>query len=290
MIEITETDWKVTDDAGETYALSKGDFAFEKDGCRISIDLVFNAVHGAPGEDGQLAALWQLQGIPHTSAESYLAALTYNKRDCLAVLRPYGIPMATSYALNQGEAFEVDTIVEKVGLPCFVKANRAGSSFGVCKAHTASELPKAIETAFLEDTQLIIEKALDGREVSVGAMWWPDEKVEILGITEIISHNDFFDYAAKYEGQSTEVTPAAIPKEWEQKINEIVRLIYDKLGLKSLTRSEFIMVNDTPHLIEINTVPGLTEQSIIPQQVQNSGKTLAAFFDILLQNALATKL
>ena len=215
----------------------------------------------------------------------YQAALTFNKRDLLSVLKPYGVHTAESFFLNKGEAIDKDAIVAKVGLPCFVKANKAGSSFGVSKVYKKEELNAAITAAFNEDDELIIESFLEGTEVSVGVITYKGE-VTVLPITEIISENDFFDYEAKYQGKSQEITPANITKEQEEKVSVLAKTIYEKLKLKGFTRSEFIFVNNQPHLLEVNTTPGLTEESILPQQAKVFGLSLSELFESAIVEAL----
>ncbi len=285
LITIDSNSWTAIDDHKNQYSVSKGDFSLNKEGSHITLDVIFNAVHGAPGENGQLAALWELLEIPFSSTDSYTAALTFNKRDCLSVLRAWEVPTAKHFELNQGDPLELDKIQQTVGLPCFVKANRAGSSFGVYKVYAIDELETSIHQAFEEDHQLLIESALEGREVSVGVAKFNDQ-IEVFPITEIISENDFFDYTAKYEGKSQEITPAVLPDDWQMAVENWSRLIYEKLGLKGVVRSEYIFVNGVPHLLEINTVPGMTAKSIIPQQLHARGIELSDFFSYLLQTAL----
>jgi D-alanine-D-alanine ligase len=225
-------------------------------------------------------------GIPHTSDTSYKMALTFNKRDCLSVLDPYGIPHAKSFYINKGDEIDTKKIVEKLGLPCFVKANRAGSSFGITKVYKENEIPKALEIAFEEDEEVLIEEFLDGTEVSVGVITY-NGQIKVLPITEIVSDNDFFDYEAKYLGKSQEITPARISKEQEKQIIEIAARTYKVLGMKGFTRSEFIFKNNIPHLLEVNTVPGLTNESILPQQARHAGITLEELFGDSVENALA---
>jgi D-alanine-D-alanine ligase len=232
-----------------------------------------------------MQAYFELLGIPQTSCNHYEAALTFNKRDLLSTLKPYGIPCATSYYLNKGQKVEEDAIINKVGLPCFVKANRAGSSYGVSKVHKKEDLGSAIESAFKEDTQIIIESFLDGTEVSVGVITYQNE-VTVLPATEIISENDFFDFEAKYMGKSEEVTPARISEKQESNVRQLAEFIYKTLGLKGYTRSEFIFIGDEPHLLEINTTPGLTEESLLPQQARTAGISLEALFDSAIVEAL----
>ena len=285
LITIDSSDWTAIDDHNNKYIVSKGDFTLNDGQKNLELDVIFNAVHGAPGENGQLAALWELLEVPFSSTDSYNAALTFNKRDCLSVLRAWNVPTAKYFELNQGDPVDLEKIQKTVGLPCFVKANRAGSSFGVYKVNSVNELEGSIKEAFKEDHQLLIETALEGREVSIGVAKFNDT-IEVFPITEIISENDFFDYAAKYEGKSQEITPAELPEHWQKEVENWSRLIYKKLGLKGVVRSEYIFVDGIPHLLEINTVPGMTAKSIIPQQLNAMGIELSDFFSYLLQTAL----
>lgn len=246
---------------------------------------MFNAIHGTPGEDGLLQAYFELLGIPQTACDYYQAALTFNKRDLLSVLKPYGIKTATSYYLNKGDLINTAEIVKKVGLPCFVKPNKAGSSFGISKVKTEAELPIAIEVAYKEDNEIIIESFLDGTEVSVGVINYQGT-ITVLPITEIVSENDFFDYEAKYEGKSQEITPARISNEMTQKVGEIAKRAYEVLKMKGFSRSEFIIVDGEPHMLEMNTIPGLTTESLIPQQARAAGISLEDLFTNAIELAL----
>src|SRR5690606_38755207 len=233
-IVIDRKGWVHLDDSGKEHPVDRADFSIAPHGERITFDCVFNAIHGSPGEDGILQAYFQLLGLPQTSCGSYEAALTFNKRDLLAVLRAYGVPCADSFYLNKGQVVDPAAIVEKVGMPCFVKANRAGSSFGISKVYKKEELHQAIEVALKEDDQIIIESFLDGTEVSVGVITHHGEVV-VLPVTEIISENDFFDYQAKYQGKSQEVTPARISAAQHENVAKVARFIYTTLGLKGYT-------------------------------------------------------
>jgi D-alanine-D-alanine ligase len=284
-IYITKHSWYYLDDNKIEHHVNKNDFSICINDEKVNFDVVFNAIHGTPGEDGILQAYFELLDIPHTSCDSYQAALTFNKRDLLSTLKPYGIKCAASYFLNHGDAIEPKAIVEKVGLPCFVKANKAGSSFGISKVYEERELKNAIENAFKEDDEIIIESFLDGTEVSVGVITYKG-KVTVLPITEIVTENDFFDYEAKYEGKSQEITPARISKEKQNKVSEIARHIYSTLKLKGFSRSEFIFINDEPYLLEVNTTPGLTEESILPQQANAYGISLSELFENAIEETL----
>jgi len=277
--------WVYVDDAGIEFTIDKNDFSVNIDRKKITFDCVFNAIHGSPGEDGFMQGYLELLNIPQTSCSMYQAALTFNKRDCLGVLKPYGIKTAVSYYLNLGDHIDEVEIVDKVGLPCFVKANKAGSSFGITKVHKKEDLQNAIDIAFKEDDEIIIEEFLDGTEVSVGVISYKG-KTKVLPITEIVSDNDFFDYKAKYLGQSQEITPARISKEQEDKVVKVAKQVYDTLKLRGFSRSEYIFKNGEPHLLEVNTVPGLTKESILPQQAIKAGISLEELFDNAIEEAL----
>ena len=287
-IDIALDQWTVEDAAGNHYPIQKGRFGFTIDGEEKQFDCIVNMIHGAPGENGQFGGYLEMLNIPHSSCPADVAALTYNKRDCLAVASAMGIPTAKRYRLNQGETISLDAIENKVGFPCFVKANRAGSSFGVYKVYDKKELQPAIEKAFEEDHQLLIESALEGREITVGVLEWKND-VHVLPITEIISENDFFDYQAKYEGKSTEITPAQLPTEWEASAKKMAKQLYIQMGLKGISRSEFIFQDGVPHLLEINTIPGMTLQSIIPQQAEAAGISLLNLLLGVIETSLAKK-
>jgi D-alanine-D-alanine ligase len=276
-IHIFKEKWVYVDDAETEFPIDKNDFSTTVDGNKINFDCIFNAIHGTPGEDGLMQAYFELLEIPHTSCDYYQAALTFNKRDFLSVLKPYGIKSAVSYYLNKGDVIYTDEIVKKVGLPCFVKPNKAGSSFGISKVKTAAELPIAIEVAYQEDNEIIIESFLDGTEVTVGVIDYKGT-ITVLPITEIVSDNDFFDYEAKYLGKSQEITPARISDEMTKKVGDIAKRAYELLKMKGFSRTEFIIVNDEPFMLEMNTIPGLTPESLIPQQAIAAGISLQDLF------------
>ena len=276
-IHILKEKWVYVDDENQEFPIDKNDFSVLVNQIKITFDAVFNAIHGTPGEDGLMQAYFELLGIQQSSCDYYQAALTFNKRDLLSVLKPYGIQSATSYYLNKGENIDTNEIVKKVGLPCFVKPNKSGSSFGISKVKTENELPIAIEIAYKEDDEIIIESFLDGTEVSVGVINYKG-KITVLPITEIVSENDFFDYEAKYLGKSQEITPARISDEMTLKVGLIAKRAYEILKMKGFSRSEFIIVNNEPFMLEMNTIPGLTTESLIPQQAKVAGISLQDLF------------
>lgn len=284
-VRIFKNKWVYVDANNTEFPINKDDFSVRVANHVIHFDCVFNAIHGSPGEDGFMQGYFELLNLPHTSCSMYQAALTFNKRDCLSTLKPYGIKTAESYFLNLGDSTNENAIIDKVGLPCFVKANKAGSSFGITKVYKKDQLPDAIKTAFDEDDEIIIESFLDGIEVSVSVITYKG-KTMVLPITEIVSENDFFDYKAKYLGQSQEITPARISDEMSEKVSRVAQQVYDILKLKGFSRSEFIFKDNEPHLLEVNTVPGFTKKSILPQQALAAGISLADLFGNAIEEVL----
>jgi D-alanine-D-alanine ligase len=284
-IHIFKEKWVYVDANDQEFAIDKNDFSVTVNGEKITFDVVFNAIHGTPGEDGLMQAYFELLGIPQSSCDYYQAALTFNKRDLLSVLKPYGIKTATSYYLNLGDAIDQDAILDTVGLPCFVKPNKSGSSFGITKVKTKDELLLAIANAYKEDNEIIIESFLDGTEVSVGVINYKGT-ITVLPITEIVSENDFFDYEAKYLGKSQEITPARISDEMTAKVSAVAKKAYEVLKMTGFSRSEFIIVNGEPYMLEMNTIPGLTTESLIPQQAKEAGISLTDLFTNALELAI----
>ncbi|MDT7827850.1 D-alanine--D-alanine ligase [Pricia sp. S334] len=284
-IHIGKDGWVFVSEEGDKLPVNKHDFSVTTEKGIQTFDCVFNAIHGTPGEDGLMQAYFELLDIPQTSCDYYQAALTFNKRDSLSTLKPYGIKSAASYYLNRGDTVDEDAIVAKVGLPCFVKANKAGSSFGISKVHEKTELRSAIEKAYQEDDEIIIEAFLDGTEVSVGVITYKG-KTKVLPITEIVTTNDFFDYEAKYEGKSEEITPARISEIQQKKVSELAQRAYEVLKMKGYSRSEFIFVGDEPYMLEMNTTPGLTVESILPKQAKAAGISLSELFESAIDEAL----
>lgn len=281
-VHILKDKWVYVDEADREHPINMEDFSTTINGYKTRFDFVFNAIHGHPGEDGTLLAYFELLGLPHSSASFYQMAVAFNKRDCLSLLKPYGVHMAKSVYLNQGDEIDADSIIAHTGLPCFVKPNRAGSSFGISKVYEKEKLNLALEKAFEEDSQILIEEFLDGTEVSIGVITL-NGQVEVMPITEIVTENDFFDYEAKYLGASQEITPARISEAQRKNVRKEARRIYSTLQLKGLSRIDFMLVGDLPYFIELNMVPGLTEESILPKQAQEAGMSLAELFDSAIE-------
>jgi D-alanine-D-alanine ligase len=282
-IDISLEDWYCEVDS-KKITIDRADFSVLHDGEKIQFDLVFNAIHGTPGEDGVLQAYFDLLGIKYTGSNSYTSAISFNKRDLLSITSDLDIPRAKHLSLNKGQSLSPAEI-KKVGFPCFVKANRSGSSFGVYKVKSEQQLQQAILDVFEINDELIIEEHLEGIEITVGVI--PGENgPQVLPMTLIKTNHEFFDYNAKYLGESEEITPAPIDQSIEKQLAEYALKIYKDLGFKGATRSEFIIRDGVAYLLEVNTTPGLTEQSILPQQARCAGISEASLFDRLINDAL----
>ncbi|WP_294818252.1 D-alanine--D-alanine ligase [uncultured Flavobacterium sp.] len=287
-VHILPEGWNVVVD-GQKYPISKGDFSFDKKGQKVTFDAISNTIHGTPGEDGHMQAYWELLEIPYTGCGFYQSALTFNKRDTLSVLAKFNIPRAKSIYLSKGDAITAEDVVATLGLPFMVKPNQSGSSLGVSKVNDISGFDRALEFAFAEDSDILIEAYLKGTEVSVGVLNYKG-KTTVLGLTEIVSHNDFFDYEAKYLGKSEEITPARVDAATEQKIRETAAKAYEALGMSGFSRTDFIVMDGEPHFIEINTNPGLSPASIFPQQAAHAGIAMSDLLDSEIQLAMNRKL
>ena len=284
-IIIKKDKWILLDENNKEFNICKEDFSVQLKNKKIKFDVAFIAVHGSPGEDGLLQSYFDVIGIPYTGCDSYTSAITFNKRDCISILKKYNVPSAKSIHLNIEDDIDEEKIIKNIGIPCFVKANKSGSSFGVYKVNDKKDLLKSIENSFKVDNEILIESFLDGTEVSVGVMNYKNN-IEVFGISELITENDFFDYEAKYEGKSKEITPANISEIQKKNVTEISKKIYKKLGMKGFSRSEFIFEGDIPHFLEINSIPGMTKESIFPKQVQNKGISLKDLFGDLIKKAV----
>lgn len=284
IIMIRGTNWYWEDQKGRYHNIDKNDFSLKTDDQRIRFDAVFIAIHGTPGENGLLQGYFDIMQIPYSSCSAFCSALTFNKQACKLYLKEYRIPMAKNILFRKESQPEISSIIKQTGLPCFVKPNDSGSSFGVTKVKTKDELPAAIETAFKESDEVMIETFMDGREVACGVVKVKGKAV-VFPVTEIISKNEFFDYEAKYTpGKSDEVTPADMPEAITNEIQDLSSVIYDRLGCKGIVRVDFIVVEGKPYFLEINTVPGMTEESLIPKQAKAAGIELAELYGMVIED------
>ncbi len=262
----------------QQYNIDKNDFSFTVNNKKQHFDFAFIVIHGTPGEDGKLQAYFDLLNIPYNTSSQLISALTFNKFICNQFLQNYGIKVAQAKLVRKGDHYDKSNIISELGLPCFVKPADGGSSFGITKVIKAEQLDEAIKKGMVHGTQVIIESFLSGREVTNG-IFLSKNGYRVLPITEIVTANDFFDFDAKYKGESQEITPAPIHDELTQKIKETTKKVAEILNLKGIARIDYIIVDNTPFLIEVNTVPGMSDESLIPQ--------MAALENIQLSNLIS---
>lgn len=284
IIVIRGTNWYWEDKKGRYHNIDKNDFSLQNDDHRTKFDGVFIAIHGTPGENGLLQGYFDMMKIPYTSCDAFCSALTFNKQACKLFLKEYGIKMADAVLIRKGDKIDLIDLNKQIGMPCFVKPNDSGSSFGVTKVKQKEELLPAIETAFKESDAVLIESFIDGREVSCGVIK-TKAKTIVLPLIEIISKNEFFDYEAKYtQGKSDEITPADLPPSITKEIQRISKYVYEILGCKGIVRVDFIITGETPYFIEINTVPGMTKESLVPKEASAAGITLEELYSMAVEN------
>ena len=270
--------------------VDKNDFSLTVNGQKITFEAVFIGMHGTPGEDGRLQGYFDLLRLPYTSCNASTSALTFNKRYTVAVAAMAGIHIAKSAHLFKHTAYNTDTILRSLQLPYFIKPNNGGSSIGMSKVTSATQLQPALEKAFAEDNQVLVEEMVEGREFTVGVFKTGGD-ITVLPITEVVAHNEFFDFEAKYEGKSSETTPALIDDTWKNELEESAKKIYQVFNCSGVVRIDFIYntAQNAPYMLEINTVPGQSEASVIPQQVRANGWNLKDFYARLINECLAQK-
>jgi D-alanine-D-alanine ligase len=285
---IKGADWRViTDGEDNSCFIDKADFSvvIPSNGwmaeSRHHFDLALIMIHGSPGENGLLQAYFEMIGMPFTTCPATVAAITFNKYACKCFLRDTGVKLAAERFIRRGDGYNPYDISIALGLPLFVKPNNGGSSFGVTKVKKLEELNDAIECAFKEDAAILVEEFIDGREMTNGVYEHNGELVR-LPVTEIISNNEFFDYEAKYLGASQEICPANIPVELSERIIDLSHKIYRYLGCRGVVRIDYIVRGEEIFFLEINTVPGMTEMSLVPQQIRAAGMTIKEFLTQLL--------
>ena len=264
---------------------NQDDFSFKYDNNKIEFDAIYNIIHGSPGETGEFSSLLEGIGIPQTSCSSKICKLTFDKHEYVKFINSLNIKTAKQFFIKKGDIYNIDDIIEKMGIPCFVKPNKSGSSFGISKVTNKDNLNEKINYAFQEGDEVLVESFLDGKEVSVGVINI-DGKRTILPITEIISKNEFFDFDAKYNGESEEITPGVLSANELDDIHIMINTIYDNINLSGITRSEIILVHGVPHLLETNTIPGFTKQSIVPQQIKAAGLSINQIIESQIKSLL----
>lgn len=277
-------DWHVRLEDGRTLPVDRNDFSFQLDGQKVKFDFAYITIHGTPGEDGRLQGYFDMLRIPYSCCGVLAAALTYDKFACNQYLHAYGVRIAESLLLRQGQTITDDEVVEKIGLPCFIKPSLGGSSFGVTKVKTREQIQPALAKAFDEAQEVVVEAFMDGTELTCGCYKTRDKSV-VFPISEVVSHNEYFDYKAKYNGESDEITPARISDELTDRVKKLTSAIYDILGAQGIIRVDYIVTEgDKINLLEVNTTPGMTATSFIPQQVRAAGLDIKDVMTDIIEN------
>lgn len=288
-IIVTREGWYHESASGEKIAVDKNDFSLTINGSKVTFDAAFIAIHGTPGEDGKIQGYLDMLQIPYTSCNVLVSALTFSKTYCNKVVSAFhGVHVARSVTVAKEEAYTAEDIIKQLQLPVFVKPSESGSSLGVSKVKAVEELVPAIEKAFKEDSRVLIEEFIDGRELSIG-VYRVKGTLHTLPPTELVTENEFFDYEAKYTpGLTNEITPAPIGDDVTAELKKIAASVYTQLDCRGIVRIDFILQKNTGNLyfLEVNTMPGQSENSIVPQQVRAAGMTLDSFYSDLVEDCL----
>ncbi len=290
LVDVKGQSWHVNLDNGETLPIDRNDFSFVLNGKAVLIDYAYITVHGTPGENGILQGYFELLHIPYSTSDVLVEAMTFNKFVLNQYLRGYGVNVPDSLLIRRGNENQVDEkeIEEKIGMPCFVKPAADGSSFGVSKVKNADQLAPALRKAFMESDEVMIEQYIGGTEISIGC-YKTREKSVVLPATEVVTKNEFFDYDAKYNGQVQEITPARIAEATAERVKQITSAVYDILHCNGIIRIDYIITKnddgtDKITMLEINTTPGMTATSFIPQQVKAAGLDIKEVLTDIVEN------
>lgn len=288
LVDVKGTDWHVALDNGETIEIDKNDFSFVMNGKHVYFDYAYITIHGQPGENGVMQGYFDLIHLPYSTSGVLVEAMTFDKYVLNNYLRGFGINVADSILLRRGEAYDEEEIAKHIGMPCFVKPAADGSSFGVSKVKNADQLAPALRVAFMESNEVMIEGFLDGTEISQG-IYKTAEKTVVLPATEVVTTNEFFDYDAKYNGQVQEITPARLSLETAEEVAKTTSRIYDILHANGIIRIDYIISKDKDgkdkvNMLEINTTPGMTVTSFIPQQVRAAGLDIKDVLSEIVEN------
>jgi len=288
LVRIKGEEWIVLEGDNKVADIDKSDFSFTVQGQKTKFDYAYIIIHGTPGEDGLLQGYFEMLNIPYSSCDVQSSALTFNKFFCNNYLRSFGIPMAQSVRLTIGEKYNAEGIIELLGLPLFVKPSAGGSSFGITKVKVAEDLVEAVNKALDESPEAIIEEFIDGKEFTCGVVKTGARKL-VLPVTEVIPKNEFFNYESKYTpGMADEITPARISEELTLKVQALSAKIYDLCNCNGIVRVDYILKDDIFYFLEVNTVPGMTETSFIPQQIKAMGLNLTDLLTDIINFGLKT--
>jgi D-alanine-D-alanine ligase len=286
VITIVGQTWQVELSETEKIVIDKNDFSFTKDGVKTLFDFAYITIHGTPGENGILQGYFELIGLPYSCCGVLAAAITFNKFTCNQYLKGFGVKVSESLVLRAGQTVSDEEVAQKIGFPCFVKPNVGGSSFGVTKVKSIEQLQPAIEKAFAEGDEVMIEAFMSGTEITCG-IYKTKTKTQVLPITEVVPKNEFFDFDAKYKGEVEEITPARISTSLTERVQKLTSAIYDILGCKGIVRIDYIISEgDVINLLEVNTTPGMTATSFIPQQVAAAGLDIKDVMTEIIENEL----
>ena len=278
--------WQVELSDNEKIAIDKNDFSFSRHGVKTAFDFAYITIHGTPGENGILQGYFELTGIPYSCCGVLAAALTFNKFTCNTYLKGFGVKVAESLVIRSGQSVSDEEVAEKIGFPCFIKPNVGGSSFGVTKVKSIEQVQPAIQKAFAEGEEVMIEAFLAGTEITCG-IYKTKLKSQVFPVTEVVSENEFFDFDAKYKGQVQEITPARISASLTDRVQKLSSAIYDILGCTGIVRIDYIISEgDIINLLEVNTTPGMTTTSFIPQQVAAAGLEIKDVMTDIIENEL----
>jgi D-alanine-D-alanine ligase len=268
----------------QKYPVDMNDFSFISPEGTVKFDFAYIALHGSPGEDGQVQGWLDLLGIPYSACGVFASSITFNKVACKKMLSGSGVNLAKSIVLFDGQGFDVDEIVNEIGLPCFVKPNTAGSSYGVTKVYKKEDFIDAVNAACEEDDTIIVEEFIEGVEVSCGVLKTEKEEI-VFPVTEISTKNDYFDTEAKYTPELTqEITPARISKSETEAVQSYSSQIYDELECKGIVRIDYIIRKGTPYFLEVNSIPGMSAESIVPKQIRTIGRTMTEILSLVVED------
>ena len=287
IVELSKKAWEAVLPDGTRSKIDKNDFSFMDGSNKVKPDFAYITIHGTPGENGILQGYFELLDIPYSTCDVLVSAMTFSKFTLNQYLKGFGIRVAESMLVNKRFGIEDKDVIEKIGLPCFIKPNASGSSFGVTKVKTAEQIQPALQAAFAESDDVMIEAFMDGIELANGC-YKTKEKSVVFPITEVVSDNEFFDYNAKYKGEVTEITPARLSPELTDRVKKLTSAIYDILGCKGIVRIDYIITEgEKINMLEINTTPGMTSTSFIPQQVRAAGLDIKDVMTDIIEEGLS---
>ncbi|MGE5394573.1 MAG: D-alanine--D-alanine ligase [Candidatus Saccharibacteria bacterium] len=285
-VQMKGLNWQVMENDQVIASVDKNDFSFRRNNEKIKFDFAYITIHGTPGEDGKLQGYLDMVKVPYSTCGVYSSALTFNKYFCSNYLRNFGVPMAKSIRLFKDDAVDVDQLINDLGLPLFVKPNAGGSSFGVTKVKEKGQLLEALEIALKESSDILVEQFIDGKEFTCGLVKLSNQEI-IFPVTEVIPQNEFFDYEAKYtHGKTDEITPARISKELTQKVQQLSSRIYDLCDCSGIVRIDYILKDNEFYFLEVNTTPGMTATSFVPQQINAMDRKLGDVLGLIIQDKL----